>query len=176
VIDYKSHPQIHEYLAEHYSSKPFNVIIDIAGADDTLYFESPRYLASEGIFLAGGKMDVTHGGGGFLSVLSFLVVSHLRMHWPRILGGTPRTLVFHSGNVTQVSMQKLPELIRTGQLRGLIDSEWAMEDAIKVRLLPQHPLRETTDKSRLMNVWQHAGQEERSLYVCKRSKNFTRRI
>ncbi len=117
-------------------------------------------------------MDVTHGGGGFLSILSFLVVSQLRMHWPRILGGTPRTLMFHSGQVTQVSMQKLPELIRTGQLRGLVDSEWAMEDAIKVRLLSRHPLRESTDESRPMNGLQLAGQEERSLCVCKKSENF----
>ncbi|KIW74038.1 hypothetical protein PV04_02106 [Phialophora macrospora] len=131
VIDYKSHPQIHEYLTERYSSKPLNVIIDIAGADDTLYLESPRYLAPDGIFLAGGKMDITHGGGGFLSILSFLVISHLRMYWLATLGGTPRTLMFHSGHITQASMRKLPELVQNGQLRGLVDSEWAMEDAIK---------------------------------------------
>jgi hypothetical protein len=77
-------------------------------------------------------MDVTHGGGGLFNILSFLITVHLRMYWPTSLGGVPRKLVFHSGNVVQDSMKKLPELIETGKLRGLVDSEWAMEDAVKV--------------------------------------------
>ena len=133
MIDYKLHSRLHERLAERYSSKPFNLIIDVVGVEDTLYFESPRYLAQEGIFLLGGKMNLIHDGGGLLGILSFLVVLYLRMRWPVVLGGTPRTLLFHSGNITQDSMQHLPELIQNGHLRGVVDSEWAMEDVLKVR-------------------------------------------
>ncbi|KAJ9608034.1 zinc ion binding [Cladophialophora chaetospira] len=131
VVDYKSHSRLSDHLAELYSAKPFNVIMDCAGVDDSLYFESPRYLSPDGVFLAGGRMGVTHGGGGILDILSFLVVLQLRMHWPSVLGGTPRTLMFHSGEVIPESMQELPRLVEKGQLRGVIDGEWPMEDAIK---------------------------------------------
>ncbi len=109
------------------------MIVDVVGIEDTLYFESPRYLAPDGVFLLGGKMDLIHDGGGLLGILSFLVVLYLRMHRPVVLGGTRRTLLFHSGNVNQDSMQHLPDLVKNGHLRGVVDSEWAMEDALKVR-------------------------------------------
>lgn len=80
-------------------------------------------------------MNVTHGGGSLLSILSFLITLQLRMHWPTFLGGVPRKLLFHSGEVVQDSMKKLPGLIENGQLLGLVDSEWEMEDAIKVLTL-----------------------------------------
>lgn len=136
VIDYRSHPRLHEYLAEHYSSKPFNVIIDVAGADELLYDKSPAYLTPDGMFVAAGKMSVTHGGGGILSILYFLLSFNVRASWPVSLGGIPRRGIFHSGNVVQSSMQKLPALIEAGHIRGLVDSEWAMEDAIKVCYCP----------------------------------------
>ena len=40
--------------------------------------------------------------------------------------------MFYSANIDQESLQKVASLVEAGQLKGLVDSEWAMEDAVKV--------------------------------------------
>jgi NADPH:quinone reductase-like Zn-dependent oxidoreductase len=132
VIDYISHPRLNEYLAERHSVQPFDAIIDIAGANDSLYFDSPHYLKSGGIYLAAGKIGLTYGGGGIFNILSLLVSFLVRTYLPLFLGGVPRKLMFHSGNVTRDSMEPLPGLVENGNLRSLVDSEWPFEEAVKV--------------------------------------------
>jgi hypothetical protein len=132
VIDYKLHPNLPAYLAQQYSSKPFDAIIDNVGNDDTLYTRSPSYLHPNGAFLAGGKMSVIHGTGGFLNLFSALFGFALHKFWPVTLGGTPRKYVFHSGNIDAETMAKLPSLVESGDLTGLVDSVFEMDDAIKV--------------------------------------------
>jgi hypothetical protein len=102
------------------------------GNDDLLYTRSPSYLRPEGAFVAGGKMSVIHGDGGYLNLFSALLGFALHMYWPVMLGGTPRKYVFHSGNIDAETMAKLPALVNSGDLTGLVDSVFEMEDAIKV--------------------------------------------
>jgi hypothetical protein len=132
VVDYKAHPQLSKYLSEQYSETPFDAIIDNAGVDDSLYLDCPQYLTADGTYLPGGKMDVTHGGGGVLNILAFVVTAQLRRVWPVFFGGVPRRYVFVSGNIDQDTMKHLPPLVEDRKLQGLVDSVWAMEDAIQV--------------------------------------------
>lgn len=126
---------LHEYLKIKYSTDPFDSIIDITGADGLLYDKSPDYLKPDGVFILGGKMSVTHSGGGFLKVVGFVLGFTLRSRWPRILGGTPRKGLFHSANITPDSIKETAALAEAGYLTGTIDTEYAMEDALKVRNL-----------------------------------------
>lgn len=132
VVDYRAHPVLHEYLRAKYSTNPFNSVIDIAGADELLYDKSPGYLKPDGVFILGGKMSVTHGGGGFLSILGFALNFTLKACWPLLLGGTPRKGLFHSANITPDSIRETAALAEAGHLTGIIDTEYAMEDALKV--------------------------------------------
>jgi hypothetical protein len=68
-----------------------------------------------------------------LSIISFVLSFQLKARWPLRLGGTPRKGVFYSANIDQESLQKVADLVEAGKLKGLVDSEWAMEDAVKVR-------------------------------------------
>ncbi|KEF59922.1 uncharacterized protein A1O9_04770 [Exophiala aquamarina CBS 119918] len=133
VIDYRAHPVLHEHLRTKYSTDPFNSIIDIAGNDELLYDKSPGYMKPDGVFILGGKMSVTHGGGsvGFLSILGFALNFTLKTCRPLLLGGTPRKGLFHSANITPDSIRKTAALVEAGHLTGTIDTEYAMEDALK---------------------------------------------
>ena len=50
---------------------------------------------------------------------------------PVMLGGLPRRCGFLSGKVDLKSLQKLSKLVETGEVKGLVDSVWKMEDLIK---------------------------------------------
>lgn len=132
VIDYKAHPVLHEYLITKYSTSPFDSIIDITGADELLYDKSPGYLKPDGTFLLGGKMSVTHGGGSLFEILGFVLNFQVKIRWPRFLGGTPRKGIFHSANIVPDSIIKTAAVAESGKLTGTVDTEFAMEDAIKV--------------------------------------------
>ena len=125
-----SHPNLSNYVAEQHSHHSFDAIIDIVGADDNLYLDSTRYLAPEGAYPVGGKMEATHGGG-ILNFLSFLIILCLRMYWPVFLGGVPRKLMFYSADIDSDSLRKLSDLVESGRLRGVVDSEWEMEDLVQ---------------------------------------------
>ena len=56
VIDYASHV-LPDYLREHYSSCPFDVILDIVGIDHALYSNSPAYLTPSGLFCTIGIVE-----------------------------------------------------------------------------------------------------------------------
>ncbi len=134
VIDYKAHPVLSKYLASQYSTKPFNVIIDIAGTDERLYDKSPAYLTPDGFFMAAGKVGLIHGAGtGFGDLLSFLLAFYRKALLPRVLGGVPRKGMFHSANINQEGFLATARLVEAGHLTGVVDSEYPMEDAVKVR-------------------------------------------
>ena len=77
-------------------------------------------------------MGVTHGGGGIVPILRFALSTQLKSRWPLMLGGTPRHGLLHSGNIDQESLQKLADLVRTGQVKGMVDSVWEMDDVKEV--------------------------------------------
>lgn len=134
TIDYNLHPALHTHLIQHHSTETnaFDAIIDISGSDPVLFDKSPAYLKPGGTFILAGNMNLTHSTGvGILGVLSFVLNTRLKTSWPLFLGGTPRRGLMFSGNVNQVGMRKVAKLVEDGKLRPLVDSEWAMEDAVK---------------------------------------------
>ena len=56
VIDYTS-TNLPDFLREHYSSRPFDLILDTVGNDHALYSNSPAYLAPSGLFCTIGIVD-----------------------------------------------------------------------------------------------------------------------
>ncbi len=56
IIDYTSH-FLPDFLREHYSSRPFDVILDTVGIDHALYSNSPAYLAPSGLFCTIGMVE-----------------------------------------------------------------------------------------------------------------------
>lgn len=133
MIDYRTHPHLDEYLAEHHASRPFDAIIDIAGADDMLYMRSSRYLKSDGLYLRGGSMNVTHAEGANLwKTLWFLASFHLKAHLPETLGGAPRRGLLHSANIDPETLQRVGQLVEDHQLTCHVDSEWSMEEVLQV--------------------------------------------
>lgn len=77
-------------------------------------------------------MRITHNRPNLFSLVRFIFGYVLQSHWPASLGGIPRKNFLYSGNVNHETMQKLAELVEMGHVKGLVDSEWPMEDAIQV--------------------------------------------
>lgn len=140
VIDYTEHPELYKYLTENYSSEPFDAIIDIVGSDDLLYPRSPSYLQQDGVFAFAGSMRNTHAnpGSSVFGALSWVcstatqVLSWaLHSKWPVVLGGVPRRSFFHSGKPNPRNLELTRQLIEGQVLKGIVDSIWPMEDALK---------------------------------------------
>jgi len=115
----------------HYSAKPFDAIIDIAGSDERIFNHCPAYLKPDSLYLPVGDMRMSHNRPNFFGMLRFVFGRVLQSFWPAFLGGVPRKNFMYSGNVNHETMQKLAGLVEMGHVKGLVDSEWAMEDAIK---------------------------------------------
>ncbi|EXJ91887.1 hypothetical protein A1O3_00437 [Capronia epimyces CBS 606.96] len=131
VIDYTKHAVLHSHLAEKYSAKPFDAIIDIVGGDWALYTQSPAYLKPDGIFVFGGNMSIVHGGASFLSVLAWALSIRIASRRPVILGGVPRKCLLHQGQINLESLGKAAGLIAEGKLKPVIDSVYEMEDVLQ---------------------------------------------
>lgn len=140
VIDYTKYPKLHKYLAEKYSSEPFDAIIDIAGSDGLLYPRSPSYLRSDGVFAFAGTMKHTHAnpGSSIFGALSWVYATATQVlswaassKWPVILGGVPRRSFFHSGKPNPRNLELTRQLVENQILKGVVDSNWPMKDALK---------------------------------------------
>lgn len=64
----------------------------------------------------------------------------MNLLWPRYLGGTPRWYKMVSGTPNQSSLSAVKKLSEDGTWSPVIDSEWEMEDALKVCQCFSHPL------------------------------------
>lgn len=138
VIDYTKHKELHKYLAENYSSDPFDAIIDITGSDDLLYPRCPSYLKPEGFFAFAGSMKQTHAtpGSSLWGAISWVLTTSRQVfgwaahsYWPVMLGGVPRRSFFHSGKPTPRNLELVRQLTEAGVLQSIVDSVWEMEDA-----------------------------------------------
>lgn len=142
IVDYTKYPKLHEHFAAQFSQRPFDVIIDIAGSDPLLYAECPAYLQKDGTFAFAGNMPVTSSSSernslaGLLFVyqaISWLLWIGINSIWPVALGGVPRRGLFHSGKIDTRTMRLVGRLVQEGEIKGVVDSVWKMEDALKVR-------------------------------------------
>ena len=91
------------------------------------------YLKPEGYFLFAGRISASHAPGGFafFNAVGFVLGVGVRAIRPTVLGGIPRRCGFLSGKVDLKSLQKLSKLVETGEVKGIVDSVWEMEDLIK---------------------------------------------
>lgn len=141
VIDYTKYPDFHNYLTTHYSSNPFDAIIDITGSDPYLYQRSPAYLKTNGVFSFAGNMSRTHATLGtsifgaiawMFGLISLVLTWQFYSIWPVFLGGVPRRCFFYSGQPNARNLQIVGGLVEDGKLKGRVDSVWDMEDVLKV--------------------------------------------
>lgn len=69
---------------------------------------------------------------GLSSILGFMWAQLVNILWPQYLGGTPRWYKMVSGTPNQSSLSAVKKLAEDGTWSPVIDSEWEMEDALKV--------------------------------------------
>ena len=67
--------------------------------------------------------------------VSWLVWIAINRIWPVALGGVPRRGLFHSGKIDTRTMRIVEHLVQEGEVKGVVDSVWKMDDALKVRTL-----------------------------------------
>ena len=139
VIDYTQHPDLHDYLLKHYTSEPFDAIIDISGSDEQLYRRSPAYLRPSGSYAFTGSMKHSHAvpdGSAVGAAMWFSAFVRLPLSWilhmirPVVLGGIPRRCFFHSGQPTVTNLELVRQLAAGGIFKIIVDSVWDMEDAL----------------------------------------------
>lgn len=63
-----------------------------------------------------------------LSVISSLLQKYL---WPTTLGGTSSVLALMSTLPDAVMLEDLKDFVGKGVIKGVVDSVWSMEDAMK---------------------------------------------
>ncbi|KAK3307783.1 uncharacterized protein B0T15DRAFT_508315 [Chaetomium strumarium] len=120
-IDYRKHDPLPAYLAQHYSDKPFDFILDCVGSQ-ALFVQSPAYLKPEGAVINIGALE------GFART-AFSVLSN---YWlPTWLGGVPRRYIMFSTPPRRDDAVHLTRLVEEGRLRIPVDSVFEMEDALR---------------------------------------------
>lgn len=121
VIPYDTHAPIEKYLEEKFKEQQLDLIFDCAG-NPTIYTNSPKYMKHDGRFLSivGGRTQ------GIVPTIMY----RLR---PVILGGTPRAFQLLAMMPGGGYARKVVDYVNGDAIKEApIDSEYAMEDAIKV--------------------------------------------
>ncbi|EHY57006.1 zinc ion binding [Exophiala dermatitidis] len=131
TIDYTTHSPLHEYLAEHHSSKKFDAIFDVAGTSNDLFTYSPSYLVENGTFVLLGNLNLFKPSASFFSFLVWALGTNVNRYLPRLLGGIPRKFYFYSATPTGEDTGKIIEMAEKGEVKPAVDSVWKWEDAIK---------------------------------------------
>ena len=125
VIDYTTHSPLRNHLHE-----TFDAIFDIVG-EPGLWENSPKYLVSDGWFIALGQMAMT-GAPSWWGLLSWLIPAKLGTLRPVMLGGVPRKYRMYQGQINEKDMERVMELVKDGKVTVPVDSVWKMDDAKQV--------------------------------------------
>eukprot|EP01112_Ceratiomyxa_fruticulosa_P021248 TRINITY_DN740_c0_g1_i2.p1 TRINITY_DN740_c0_g1~~TRINITY_DN740_c0_g1_i2.p1 ORF type:complete len:387 (-),score=79.07 TRINITY_DN740_c0_g1_i2:110-1270(-) len=125
AIDYRAN-KLSEYLKQHYSSDPFDFIIDIFGNDHALYANSPHYLRPDGAYYNIGIDFGSSKWSAAKRVVEFLG----EMLLPTFLGGVPRTHIFASTHITKKRLLAVQQLVEEGSIKAVVDSVFQFEDAL----------------------------------------------
>ncbi|KAG5219589.1 Zinc-type alcohol dehydrogenase protein [Salix suchowensis] len=143
-IDYTKEP-LHQYLASHPPEPKFHAIIDAFGlSDPSLYTHSPQYLAPQGIFVTTGPFPHSTTISEFFNTF-LTIVATSRLVW---LGGVNRKYKLAAVMVDKADLNALSQLVAegrrsqnyiyidvlsfvSGKLKGVVDSVYSMEDALK---------------------------------------------
>jgi NADPH:quinone reductase-like Zn-dependent oxidoreductase len=132
VVPYNGSVPAEQYLAEAYGGdKKFDSIIDTVGVQ-SLYTHCPAYLKEGRSLLNAGVLPYTGSGiWGSMSLTKDLLVNYF---WPRFLGGTDRKYELLKTDLVPGLLEKVRVVVASGAVKGVVDSVWEMEDALKVRL------------------------------------------
>ncbi|KAJ8494298.1 hypothetical protein ONZ45_g13281 [Pleurotus djamor] len=123
-IDYTKGP-LHVHLESNAPSPKFHAIIDAAALlDPSLYNNSPAYLAPQGVFVHLGPLPSWKELGNFIR----LAIAMQRPVW---LGGVNRKFVIAAVREDRRYLQTLGDLIAQGELKGVVDSVFPLEDTVK---------------------------------------------
>lgn len=122
MVDYHEVAPLPAYLTATYSDRSFDAILDTVGTQ-ALFKQCPGYLKPDGIYVNVGALE------GFFWTLW---CSFMNAMWPRFLGGTPRKYAFLSLVPSGNSAEKLAKMVEEGKLKAVVDSEYKMEDVLKV--------------------------------------------
>ncbi|KAH6894522.1 hypothetical protein B0T10DRAFT_558649 [Thelonectria olida] len=123
VLDYTSLGSLPGHLAEAYGSHQFDVILDTVGSQP-LYKSSPKYLKVAGPFINVGTVEVKSQVG---SILRWATNANL----PAMLGGVPRKYIMFSAPLSGAGAKALAAFVADGKLKIIVDSTFALEEAIK---------------------------------------------
>jgi NADPH:quinone reductase-like Zn-dependent oxidoreductase len=122
-VDYTAQQPLYKYLEKEYAEAPFDVIIDCIGVKE-LYDHCAKYLKPEGKYLSVGA------GSLFKSLWMLFITSW----WPAWLGGVPRRYQSVMAIATGEQQQEVVRWFKEGLVKRIpVDSEYSMEDALKVR-------------------------------------------
>ena len=138
VVPYNGQVTAEQYLARAYGgSKKFDAIIDTIGVQ-SLYTHCPAYLKEGKSFLNAGALLYT--GSGIWGVMSLTKDMLANYFWPRFLGGTDRKYELLSTDLVPGLLEKVRAVVALGAVRGVVDSTWEMEGALKVSTDFEPPL------------------------------------
>lgn len=126
-IDYRKKP-VHEQLAEHPSTRKFQMIVDAVGqTDPALYTHSKAYLAPGGVYVTTGY----HPRGMNMQEITLTVKHAAATIWPRLLGGTPRKHMVMALKNREEDLMDMGEMLAASTLKPVVDSVFAFEDVLK---------------------------------------------
>lgn len=133
MIDYKAYESLVAHLTDSFESKPMHRIFDCVGSDE-LFQRSAKYLDKDGVFIT-----VVGGVGAGPIVRSKLL--------PVALGGVPRRYKLLALWPDGANAKEVARWIENGEYSKFPrDSEYSMQDAIKVWLSTSASSPDCTDK------------------------------
>ena len=133
VVPYNGQVTAEQYLARAYGgSKKFDAIIDTVGVQ-SLYTHCSAYLKEGKSLLNAGVLPYT--GSGIWGVMSLTKDMLANYFWPRFLGGTDRKYELLRTDLVPGLLEKVRVVVASGAVKGVVDSAWEMEDALKVSAL-----------------------------------------
>jgi reticulon-4-interacting protein 1, mitochondrial len=132
VVPYNGSVPADQYLAKTYGgNKKFDSVIDTVGVQ-SLYTHCEAYLKEGKSLLNAGVLPYTGSGiWGAMSLTKDLLANYF---WPRLLGGTDRKYELLRTDLVPGLLEKVRVVVASGAVKGVVDSVWEMEDALKVRL------------------------------------------
>ncbi|KEF54332.1 uncharacterized protein A1O9_09498 [Exophiala aquamarina CBS 119918] len=130
VLDRKSVPSVPQYLTERHSKQPFDVIIDAYGVQE-LYTNCASFLKADGMFVTVGIAFLEYSYGSMFVAVKDMLRNILVSAWG---GHDRRRYVQVSSTSSLEGLERLKAMCEDQNMRVPIDSSWAFDDVVKVRL------------------------------------------
>lgn len=131
VVDYQAHAPVHKFLAGTYVEDKFDVVIDAYGVQD-FFAHSAGYLKPRKQFVTVGIAFAEYTTSSLLYAVGQMMKNALLPSW---LGGVNRPYAQITGMATLEGLESLRDMVENGQLRGVVDGVWEMENVLEVSCL-----------------------------------------